>query len=114
MNTYKAIEGSTWEIQAESLEEAKVIYEAHFRGYAGELPMQEKAPDIYWYAEGKSELEQARATVDGAFNAGAVSALEWLEEVYGTGIHGTGAWSEHIGKVEGCECEWCDSEEGAE
>lgn len=115
MNTYKVIEGTVWEIQAETLEGAKAIYEAYFNGSDEELPMQEREGSSYWYAEGEAELEQVRATVDGvAFNAGAVSALEWLEEVYGTGIHGTGAWAEHIGKVEGCECEWCDSEEEAE
>jgi hypothetical protein len=60
----------------------------------------------------EAELENARATLDAvAFKEGAVSALEWLEEVYGIGIHGTDAWTEYIGTVEGCECEWCEEEE---
>lgn len=98
MNTYKVIEGSTWEIQAEGLEEAKAIYEAHFRGYAGELPMKEKAPGVYWYAEGEAELEQARATLDAvAYQAGAVATLEWLSEIY-PDIQLTDCWSEHMGQ----------------
>lgn len=100
MDIYKVIEGSVWEIQAESLEEAKAIYEAYFRGYVGELPMREKASDAYWYAEGEAELEQARATLDAvAYQAGAVATLEWLSEIY-PDIQLTDCWKEHIGEGE--------------
>jgi hypothetical protein len=44
------------------------------------------------------------------YNEGAQGACEWLEEVYGEGIHETDAWKEYVGAVEGCDCEGCDEE----
>ena len=100
MATFKVIEGTVWEIQADTIEEAKAIYEAHFAGEGDDLPMKEVGGDSYWYGT--------------EYQDGANSAVMWLEEVYGDGIHGTDAWAAYGGEAEGCECEWCTEEDDEE
>ena len=92
METFKVIEGTVWEIQAETLEEAKAIYEKHFAGEGDDLPMKEIEGSNYWFGT--------------EYKEGASDAVSWLEEVYGDGIHETDAWKEYVG----CDCH--DEEEG--
>ena len=56
-------------------------------------------------------LDEIKAIKDEAYNNGAHNAVEWLEEVYGDGIHGTDAWKEYIGTNPECECEYCTEDE---
>jgi len=58
--------------------------------------------------------EEIEAIKEEAYKDGANSAVMWLEEVYGDGIHGTDAWAAYGGEAEGCECEWCSAEEDEE
>jgi hypothetical protein len=48
METFKVIEGTIWEIQAETLKEAKAIYEKHFAGEDDNLPMKEIEGSSRW------------------------------------------------------------------
>jgi len=100
MATFKVIEGTVWEIEAETQEQAKAIYEAHFAGEGDDLPMREVEGSSYWYGTEHKE--------------GGAEAVSWLEEVYGEGIHGTDAYAEFIGQSEDCECEWCSADEEEE
>jgi len=45
------------------------------------------------------------------YNDGAQGAVEWLEEVYGDGIHETDAYKEYVGD---CECHTDEDEEEGE
>lgn len=94
METFKVIEGTVWHIEAETLEQAKEIYEAHFNGSGDDLPMKEVEGSAYWYGTEYAE--------------GAEGAVSWLEEVYGEGIHETDAWKEYIGD---CDCHPDEEEE---
>lgn len=98
MAKYQVIEGTVWEIEADTIEQAKAYYEGYFNGDdADAIPMKEIAGDAYWYGT--------------EYQAGAAEAVRWLEEVYGEGIHATDAYKEYIGKSDECECEWCTEEE---
>ena len=55
MAKFRVIEGTVWEIEADTQEQAKVIYEAHFSGEGDDTPMFEIAGDSYWYAEGEGK-----------------------------------------------------------
>lgn len=57
---------------------------------------------------------EIQAIKDEAYKSGGNSAVMWLEEVYGTGIHGTDAYAEFGDDTGDCECEWCDSDEEEE
>ena len=49
MATFKVIEGTVWEIEAETAEAAKAIYEAYFNGSEDDLPIREVEGSAYWY-----------------------------------------------------------------
>jgi hypothetical protein len=105
MAKFKVIEGTVWEIEADTLEEAKAFYEGHFNGEESDsLVMKEIEGSAYWY---RTEYEEGR-------KAGGNEAVSWLEEVYGDGIHGTDAWAEFGNDTEDCECEYCTDEEEGE
>jgi hypothetical protein len=99
MATFRVIEGTVWEIEAETQEQAKAFYEGYFNGDDTDaIPMREVVSgDSYWYGTEHKE--------------GGAEAVSWLEEVYGEGIHGTDAYAEFIGQSEDCECEWCSADE---
>jgi hypothetical protein len=102
MARFKVIEGTVWEIEADTIEQAKAYYEGYFNGDDTDaIPMKEVvAGETYWYGT--------------EYQDGAKDVVMWLEEVYGDGIHGTDAWAEYVGESEGCECEWCTAEEEEE
>lgn len=52
-----------------------------------------------------------KAIKEEAYLNGAKNTCEWLEEIYGDGIHGTDAWKEYVGTVADCECEYCTEDE---
>lgn len=64
MATFKVIEGTVWEIEAETLEEAKATYEAHFAGEGDDLPMREVAGDAYWFDSLKESLDKEAKEAD--------------------------------------------------
>ena len=51
MATYKVIEGTVWQIEAETLEEAQAIYDAHFNGSEDDLPMREVEGSSHWFGK---------------------------------------------------------------
>ena len=91
METFRVIEGTVWEIQAETIEEAKAIYEKHFAGEGDDLPMNEIEGSNYWFGT--------------EYNEGATDTLEYLEGVYGEGLHETDIWADYM------ECD-CHNSEG--
>lgn len=89
MATFKVIEGTVWEIIAESREQAKAIYEAHFAGDENAIySMRECAGDSYWY--GTEVVE------------GAQYVLEYLTDLY-EGIQETDIWSDYFPEEEAGE-----------
>lgn len=83
MEKFRVIEGTVWEIEAETLEQAQAIYEAHFNGSEDELPMREVEGSAYWYG---TEYEQ-----------GASDAVSELSEVF-EGVEDTDLGREYLGK----------------
>lgn len=58
MAKFRVIEGTVWEIEAETLEQAKAFYEGHFNGDDNDSsPMREVAGDAYWFDSLKEHLE---------------------------------------------------------
>jgi predicted enzyme related to lactoylglutathione lyase len=56
MAKFRVIEGTVWEIEADTIEQAKAFYEGYFNGQETDaLPMNEVRGDSYWYGEGESE-----------------------------------------------------------
>ena len=56
MAMFRVIEGTVWEIEADTIEQAKAFYEGYFNGQDTDaLPMNEVRGDSYWYGEGESE-----------------------------------------------------------
>lgn len=53
MKKFRVIEGTIWEIQAETLEEAQQIYEKYFNEGDDELRMQEIEASSHWFGEVK-------------------------------------------------------------
>lgn len=71
-----------WEIEADTLEQAKATYEAYFiAGDGEELVMKEIAGDSYWYGE--------------EYKEGAQYALEYLSDLY-DGVEETDIWADYM------------------
>lgn len=86
MATFRVIEGTVWEIEADTKEQAKAIYEAHFAGEGDDLPMKEVEGSSYWY--GTEVIE------------GAQYALEYLSDLY-EGVEETDIWADYFGEEAG-------------
>ena len=87
MPKFRVIEGTVWEISANTQEEAKAIYEAHFAGDENaSYAMQELAGDSYWYGTEYSD--------------GVVGALSEIAE-YFEGITESDLWAEYMTEEEG-------------
>lgn len=86
MARFRVIEGTVWEIEADTLEQAKAFYEGHFNGEEGDAsPMKEIAGDSYWYGE--------------EYKEGAQYALEYLSDLY-DGVEETDIWSDYFTEEE--------------
>lgn len=85
MATFKVIEGTVWEIQADTIEQAKAYYEGYFNGDDTDaIPMREVVSgDSYWYGE--------------EFKEGAQYALEYLSDLY-EGVEETDIWADYFGE----------------
>jgi hypothetical protein len=84
MATFKVIEGTVWEIEADTIEQAKAYYEGYFNGDDTDaVPMKEVAGDSYWYGE--------------EFKDGAQYALEYLSDLY-EGVEETDIWADYMDK----------------
>jgi hypothetical protein len=82
MATFKVIEGTVWEIEADTIEQAKAYYEGYFKGDDTDaVPMKEVAGDSYWYGE--------------EFKDGAQYALEYLSDLY-EGVEETDIWADYM------------------
>lgn len=82
MAKFRVIEGTVWEIEADTLEQAKAVYEAYFTAGDGEeLVMKEIAGDSYWYGE--------------EYKEGAQYALEYLSDLY-DGVEETDIWADYM------------------
>ena len=83
MATFKVIEGTVWEIEADTIEQAKAYYEGYFNGDDTDaIPMKEVvAGDSYWYGE--------------EFKDGAQYALEYLSDLY-EGLEETDIWADYM------------------
>ena len=82
MATFKVIEGTVWEIEADTIEQAKAYYEGYFNGDDTDaVPMKEVAGDSYWYGE--------------EFKDGAQYALEYLSDLY-EGLEETDIWADYF------------------
>jgi len=82
MATFKVIEGTVWEIEADTIEQAKAYYEGYFNGDDTDaVPMKEVAGDSYWYGE--------------EFKDGAQYALEYLSDLY-EGVEETDIWADYM------------------
>lgn len=82
MATFRVIEGTVWEIEAETLEQAKAYYEGYFNGEDTDaLPIKEIAGDSYWYGE--------------EYKEGAQYALEYLSDLY-DGVEETDIWADYM------------------
>lgn len=89
MATFKVIEGTVWNIDAPTLEEAKKIYAAHFAGDENAIySMREGAANSYWYGE--------------EYKEGAQYALEYLSDLY-DGIQETDIWADYFPEEEAGE-----------
>jgi hypothetical protein len=87
MATFKVIEGTVWEIEADTIEQAKAYYEGYFNGDDTDaIPMKEVAGDSYWYGE--------------EFKEGAQYALEYLSDLY-EGVEETDIWADYMDEEEG-------------
>lgn len=86
MAKYRVIEGTVWEIEADTLEQAKAYYEGYFNGEDSDAsPMKEIAGDSYWYGE--------------EYKEGARYALEYLSDLY-DGIQETDIWADYFPEEE--------------
>lgn len=86
MATFKVIEGTVWNIDAPTLEEAKKIYEAHFAGDENAIySMREGAGDSYWYG---TEAVDAGQYV-----------LEYLSDLF-EGVQETDIWADYFPEEE--------------
>lgn len=84
MATFRVIEGTVWEIEAETLEEAKAYYEGYFNNEDSDsLPMKEIAGDSYWYGT--------------EYREGAQDTLCYLSDLY-DGVEETDIWKDHFGE----------------
>jgi hypothetical protein len=82
MNKFRVIEGTVWEIEADTLEQAKATYEAYFiAGDGEELAIKEIEGSSYWYGE--------------EYKEGAQYALEYLSDLY-DGVEETDIWSDYF------------------
>ena len=81
MAKFRVIEGTVWEIEADTQEQAKVIYEAHFSGEGDDTPMFEVTGDSYWYGE--------------EYKEGVTDTLSEIAE-YFEGIMDTDLWAEYM------------------
>ena len=82
MATFRVIEGTVWEIEAETLAQAKAYYEGYFNGEDTDaLPIKEIAGDSYWYGE--------------EYKEGAQYALEYLSDLY-DGVEETDIWADYM------------------
>ena len=54
MTKFRVIEGTVWEIEADTLEGAKAIYEAHFAGEGDDLPLYEIEGSAHWFESEKA------------------------------------------------------------
>lgn len=87
MATFKVIEGTVWEIEADTIEQAKAYYEGYFNGDDTDaIPMKEVGGDSYWYGE--------------EFKDGAQYALEYLSDLY-EGVEETDIWADYMDEEEG-------------
>lgn len=86
MAKFKVIEGTIWEIEAETVEQAKATYEAYFKGdeVASDL-MNEVEGSSYWYGT--------------EYQEGAQYVLEYLSDLY-EGLNETDIWADYM-EVEG-------------
>jgi len=56
MAKFKVIEGTVWEIEADTQEQAKAFYEGYFNGDENDaLQMREIEGSSYWYGEGEGK-----------------------------------------------------------
>lgn len=86
MATFRVIEGTVWEIEADTIEQAKAYYEGYFNGDDTDaIPMKEVGGDSYWYGE--------------EFKEGAQYALEYLSDLY-EGVEETDIWADYFGEEE--------------
>lgn len=53
MKRFQVIEGTVWEIEAETLEKAQEIYEMHFDDEGEDLPMFEIECSSHWFDDDK-------------------------------------------------------------
>ena len=82
MATFKVIEGTVWEIEADTVEQAKAFYEGHFNGEEQDAsPMKEVAGDSYWFGE--------------EYKEGVTDTLSEISE-YFEGIMDTDLWAEYM------------------
>ena len=89
MATFRVIEGTVWEIEAETLEQAKAFYEGHFNGDDSDAsPMKEIAGDSYWYGTEAVEAGQY--------------VLEYLSDLF-EGVPVTDIWADYFDDEEAGE-----------
>lgn len=83
MATFKVIEGTVWEIEADTIEQAKAYYEGYFNGDDTDaIPMREVVSgDSYWYGT--------------EYQDGAQYALEYLADLY-EGVEETDIWADYF------------------
>ena len=56
MAKFRVIEGTVWEIEADTQEQAKAFYEGYFNGDENAaLQMREIEGSSYWYGEGEDK-----------------------------------------------------------
>jgi hypothetical protein len=56
MAKFRVIEGTVWEIEADTQEQAKAFYDGYFNGEeADSLQMREIEGSSYWYGEGEGK-----------------------------------------------------------
>ena len=67
METFRVIEGTVWDIEAETLEQAQDIYEKHFNDEGEDLPMFEIECGSHWFDDDElftaQELKDLLSTV---------------------------------------------------
>jgi hypothetical protein len=86
MPKFRVIEGTVWEIEAGTLEAAREVYEAHFRGDDIALySMREVEGSSYWYGDQYAE--------------GMCDALSYLSELF-EGVQETDLWAEYMEEAE--------------
>jgi hypothetical protein len=56
MAKFRVIEGTVWEIEADTQEQAKAFYDGYFNGEEADgLQMREIEGSSYWYGEGEGK-----------------------------------------------------------